>query len=107
VPPPRPWFDPPDATERAILDLIARGRTASQIGRALHLSRTGVESRLRFLAFLWRVESVRALLVLAGQCRWARVPDRERQQPVLRSVGVPRIKGRMTERERHPWRGAA
>jgi hypothetical protein len=56
---------------------------------------------------LWRLAGVPQLLVLAGQCRWARVPDRERQRPVLRSVGVPRIKGRMTARERHPWRGAA
>jgi hypothetical protein len=44
------------------------------------------------------------LFVLAGQCRWARVPDRERQPPVLRSVGVPHIKGRMTPETRHPWK---
>jgi DNA-binding CsgD family transcriptional regulator len=107
VPTPRPWFDPPDATERAILDLLARGRTQAEAGRALHLSARAVSSRLTFLAKLWRVVSVPQLLVLAGQCRWARVPDRERQRPVLRSVGVPRIKGRMTTRDRHPWRGAA
>jgi DNA-binding CsgD family transcriptional regulator len=107
VPTPRSWFDQPDATERAILDLIARGRTQAEVGRALHLSARGVSSRLTFLAKLWRLAGVPQLLVLAGQCRWARVPDRERQRPVLRSVGVPRIKGRMTVRERHPWKGAA
>jgi DNA-binding CsgD family transcriptional regulator len=104
---PRPWFDPPDATERAILDLIARGRTHAEIGAALHLSEGAVSTRLTFLRRLWRVASAPQLFVLAGQCRWARVPDRERQRPVLRSVGVPRIKGRMTARERHPWKDAA
>jgi DNA-binding CsgD family transcriptional regulator len=107
VPTPRPWFDPPDETERRILDLMARGRTQAEVGMALHLSARAVSSRLTFLAKLWRLAGVPQLLVLAGQCRWARVPDRERQRPVLRSVGVPRIKGRMTVRERHPWRGAA
>jgi DNA-binding CsgD family transcriptional regulator len=107
VPSPRPWFDPPDATERAILDLIARGRTHAEIGAALHLSEGAVSTRLTFLRRLWRVASAPQLFVLAGQCRWARVPDRERQRPVLRSVGVPRIKGRMTARERHPWKDAA
>jgi DNA-binding CsgD family transcriptional regulator len=105
--PPRPWFDPPDETERAILDLIARGRTYAEIGAALHLSASAVSTRLTFLRRLWRVASVPQLFVLAGQCRWARVPDRERQPPVRRSAGVPRIEGRMTARERHPWRGAA
>jgi hypothetical protein len=86
---------------------MARGRTQAEAGRALHLSARAVSSRLTFLAKLWRLAGVPQLLILAGQCRWARVPDRERKQPVLRSVGVPRIKGRLTAQERHPWRGAA
>jgi DNA-binding CsgD family transcriptional regulator len=104
---PRDWYSPPDETERRILALTAQGRAASQIGRTLHLSRTGVESRLRFLAFLWRVESVRALLVLAGQLGWVGIAGAESKRQRRRSVGVPRVKGRMTTRERHPWRGAA
>jgi DNA-binding CsgD family transcriptional regulator len=105
--PPRPWFAPPDETERAILDLIAHGRTAAQIGRVLHLSRTSVESRLRFLAFLWRVESVRALLVLAGQLGWAGIAGAESKRQRRRAAGVSRIEGRMTAQERHPWKDAA
>jgi DNA-binding CsgD family transcriptional regulator len=105
--PPRPWYSPPDETERRILALTAQGRTQTQIGCALHLSRTGVESRLRFLAFLWRVESVRALLVLAGQLGWAGIAGAESKRQRRRSAGVSRIEGRMTARERHPWRGAA
>jgi DNA-binding CsgD family transcriptional regulator len=104
---PRDWYSPPDETERRILDLIAHGRTAAQIGHALQLSRTGVESRLRFLAFLWRVESVRALLVLAGQLGWAGIAGAESKRQRRRAAVVPRLKGRMTARERHPWRGAA
>lgn len=107
MPPARPWFDPPDATERAILALIARGRTHAETGAALHLSEGAVSTRLTFLRRLWRLASVPQLHVLAGQCRWACVPDRAEQRPVRRAAGVPRLTGRLTARERHPWKGVA
>jgi len=79
----RPWFDPPDQIERAILDHLAHGRTHAQIASELHYHEGAVGHILVDLARRWRV-STRQLLILAGTMGWAMVPDRQDKLPLPR-----------------------
>src|SRR5438046_1887198 len=63
VPAPDPWFRPPNDMERAILDRTARGDTRAEIGRRIHLTPTGVGWHLERLRRLWRLRTIRQVLV--------------------------------------------
>ena len=103
MPAPRPWYDRPDRTESQILALLARGYDCTAVGRRMHLTRTGVQARLRTLTKLWRLRRVRQLLMLAGAQGWVAFAD---HAPRSRA-GVLTHLGRITPYDRHPWKGAA
>lgn len=67
-----PSREPPDALERAVLALVARGYTHAQIGDRLHYHEGTIG---RLVADLARRHGVttRQLLVLAGERGWASV----------------------------------
>lgn len=75
---PRPPYDAPDDVERAILAMIAQGKSHREIAAALHYHEGAIGHIVAELARRWRV-TTRQLLVLAGAEQWASVPRRCRQ----------------------------
>ena len=75
VPQTRRLYEEPDDVERAILQLVAEGKSHREIGAALHYHEGAVGHILVDLARRWRV-TTRQLLVLAGVQGWATLPRR-------------------------------